>query len=181
MEAKLEAVKTAVIREPLVKLTGNYLLALVLNQFIYWTWRVRDADELLKEEIARINRKQRHCILFFAGGAFETPWYMRGLDRFLMDLIKCGLPEHGFEFANPLSADRRGGHVALVHEAGAKISKAWRAASVVTDFRAPDIIRLAPSPLYTSFHDCYESISRLRLIMKDRTFQRFSDEPGVVP
>ncbi len=53
MEAKLEAVKTAVIREPLVKLTGNYLLALVLNQFIYWTWRVRDADELLKEEIAR--------------------------------------------------------------------------------------------------------------------------------
>lgn len=103
------------------------------------------------------------------------------LTQFLMDLIKCGLPEHGFEFANPLSADRRGGHVALVHEAGAKISKAWRAASVVTDFRAPDIIRLAPSPLYTSFHDCYESISRLRLIMKDRTFQRFSDEPGVVP
>ncbi len=42
----------------------------------------------LKEEIARINRQQRHCILFFAGGAFETPWYMRGLDRFLMDLIE---------------------------------------------------------------------------------------------
>lgn len=43
----------------------------------------------LKDEIDRINRKQRHCILFFAGGAFETPWYMRGLDRFLMDLIEA--------------------------------------------------------------------------------------------
>jgi uroporphyrinogen decarboxylase len=43
----------------------------------------------LKEEIRRINEKQRHAILFFAGGAFETPWYMRGLARFLTDLVEC--------------------------------------------------------------------------------------------
>jgi kynureninase len=103
------------------------------------------------------------------------------LTQFLMDLITCGLGEYGFEFANPLSEHRRGGHVALVHEAGAQISKAWRAASVVADFRAPDIIRLAPSPLYTSFHDCYEAVSRFQPIMQDRSFERFSDEPGVVP
>ena len=41
-----------------------------------------------KEEIARLNREQRYCILFFVGGAFETPWYMRGLERFLMDLVE---------------------------------------------------------------------------------------------
>jgi len=103
------------------------------------------------------------------------------LTQFLMDLIRCGLDDYGFEFANPLNEHRRGGHLALVHEAGAQISKAWRAVSVVADFRAPDIIRLAPSPLYTSFHDCYKAISRLQQIMKDRTFQRFPDEPGVVP
>ena len=43
----------------------------------------------LKEDIARINRDHRYAIMFFAGGAFETPWYMRGMERFLMDLVEC--------------------------------------------------------------------------------------------
>jgi uroporphyrinogen decarboxylase len=36
--------------------------------------------------IAQENRKDRRAILFFAGGAFETPWYIRGFERFLADL-----------------------------------------------------------------------------------------------
>ncbi len=36
--------------------------------------------------IEKINRKEPRAIMFFAGGAFETPWYMRGLERFLIDL-----------------------------------------------------------------------------------------------
>src|SRR5208282_2218608 len=43
----------------------------------------------LKGEIGRLNRDQRYAIMFFAGGAFETPWYMRGMQRFLMDLVEC--------------------------------------------------------------------------------------------
>lgn len=43
----------------------------------------------LKEEIARLNREHRYAIMYFAGGAFETPWYMRGMARFLMDLVEC--------------------------------------------------------------------------------------------
>ncbi len=42
----------------------------------------------LSAEIDRINRQQRYCITFFVGGAFETPWYMRGLARFLTDLLE---------------------------------------------------------------------------------------------
>ena len=42
----------------------------------------------LSDEIDRINRDERYCIMFFAGGAFETPWYMRGMERFLMDLVE---------------------------------------------------------------------------------------------
>ena len=42
----------------------------------------------LKEEIDLLNANRRHAIIFFAGGAFETPWYMRGMERFLMDLIE---------------------------------------------------------------------------------------------
>ncbi len=42
----------------------------------------------LKEEIKRINAKERKVIMFFAGGAFESAWYMRGLERFLIDLVE---------------------------------------------------------------------------------------------
>jgi len=40
----------------------------------------------LKEIIKRINEKEQHAIAYFAGGAFETPWYMRGMEQFLIDL-----------------------------------------------------------------------------------------------
>ena len=43
--------KRAVIKEELVVLTGDFMEALVLNQFIYWTSRVRDYDKMLREEI----------------------------------------------------------------------------------------------------------------------------------
>ena len=43
----------------------------------------------LSEEIDRINRDERYCTLFFVGGCFESPWYMRGMSRFLMDLVEC--------------------------------------------------------------------------------------------
>lgn len=43
----------------------------------------------LKDEIRRINRDERYAIMFFAGGSFESAWYMRGLERFLLDLIEC--------------------------------------------------------------------------------------------
>jgi len=37
---------------------------------------------LIEEE----NAADRRAIMFFAGGAFETPWYLRGLEQFLIDL-----------------------------------------------------------------------------------------------
>lgn len=36
--------------------------------------------------IRTANRKEPRAILFFCGGTFETPWYLRGFERFLMDL-----------------------------------------------------------------------------------------------
>lgn len=45
----------------------------------------------LPAQIEAINRKEERAILFFAGGAFETPWYIRGMEQFLMDL--CENPE----------------------------------------------------------------------------------------
>jgi kynureninase len=45
----------------------------------------------------------------------------------------------------------------------------------VPDFRQPDIIRLAPAPFYTSYADCADAISRLRDIMRAKTYEIFSE------
>ncbi|KRT87054.1 MULTISPECIES: hypothetical protein [Bacillus] len=56
--------KRAVVKEELVALTGKPNLAMVLNQFIYWSERVKDADTFLKEEMTRIRK--------FTDGSVET-------------------------------------------------------------------------------------------------------------
>lgn len=38
--------------------------------------------------IRAANRKEPRAILYFAGGSFETPWYMRGMEAFMMDLYE---------------------------------------------------------------------------------------------
>lgn len=38
--------------------------------------------------IRAADTKEPRAILFFAGGGFETPWYMRGFERFMMDLCE---------------------------------------------------------------------------------------------
>lgn len=42
----------------------------------------------LPAAIDAINCKEPRALLFFAGGAFETPWYIRGMEQFLIDLYE---------------------------------------------------------------------------------------------
>ena len=43
----------------------------------------------LKDEIARFDATERRAIVYAAGGSFETAWFLRGIERFLMDLVEC--------------------------------------------------------------------------------------------
>ena len=45
--------KRVVIKEELVELTGDYRPAIILNQFIYWTERMKDTDKYIQEETER--------------------------------------------------------------------------------------------------------------------------------
>ena len=42
--------------------------------------------DAVPEIIERVCRTDRRAIMFFAGGTFETPWYIRGMEQFLIDL-----------------------------------------------------------------------------------------------
>ena len=62
----------------------------------------------------------------------------------------------------PRDPDRRGGHVAFRHpEAWPLAAALIEQAAVVPDFRAPDVVRLGFSPLYSRFVDVWDAVDRL--------------------
>ena len=100
------------------------------------------------------------------------------LTAFLRGLVETELEGHGFGFATPIEDHRRGGHLAITHPEASRISRALIEAGVIPDHRPPDIIRLAPVALYTSFEDCREAVARLKAIMDRRSFEAFPEAGG---
>ena len=98
----------------------------------------------------------------------------------LTDLLVGGhdawLADLGFTLGSPRDPDRRGGHVSVRHPEAARISVALREHGVVADFRAPDTIRLAPSPLYTSFAETWDALARLRDVVESAAHLRIPAE-----
>jgi kynureninase len=61
-----------------------------------------------------------------------------------------------FEIITPRDKKYRGAQLSmLLHGGGKSIFDALSAAGVVADWREPNVIRLAPAPLYNSFEDVY--------------------------
>ena len=92
-------------------------------------------------------------IITEAGGVAALRAKSLALTAFLMDQAERELAGLGFTIANPRADAERGGHVALAHPEAWRICQALKAVGVVPDFRRPDIIRLAPAPLFNSFAD----------------------------
>ncbi|MCP8970729.1 kynureninase [Ectobacillus ponti] len=102
------------------------------------------------------------------------------LTSYMLQLIRSELHSYGFTVGTPEEEERRGGHVALEHPEAARICKALKQAGVVPDYRAPDIIRLAPAALYTSFADVWAAVAALKEIMEKKQYEAFPNERNVV-
>jgi kynureninase len=87
---------------------------------------------------------------------------------FLIALIEesglCDAP-YGYRIGTPRDHAQRGGHVAVEHDDGGRIALALKARNVIVDFRPPDVIRLAPIALYTSYHEIWQTVRVLREII----------------
>ena len=89
------------------------------------------------------------------------------LTDFVVALWRAWLEPLGFTLASPEDPARRGGHVALQHPDARRIDRALHErAGVVTDFRAPDRIRLAPMAAYTRFTEVWDAMDRLRALVE---------------
>lgn len=84
------------------------------------------------------------------------------LTNYLIWLTDRWLVPLGFAVASTRDAERRGGHVILAHDEAYRISRVAAAAGVVGDARPPNLLRMAPAPLTTSYTDVWEAMTRLR-------------------
>lgn len=97
------------------------------------------------------------------------------LTQRLLDLSKDQLEGLGFGLATPADTARRGGHVTLTHEEAGAISRKLRNRGVIPDFRPPNLLRLAPAPMYISLDECAMAINVLATIVKTGAHRETAD------
>jgi len=95
------------------------------------------------------------------------------LTEYLIELADARLAGLGFRVGTPRAAAERGGHVALEHPQGAQIARALRARGVVPDFRPPNVVRLAPVPLYNTFSEVWQAVEALAAIVERGEYRQY--------
>jgi kynureninase len=83
--------------------------------------------------------------------------------QMMIELYDAWLAPLGIELNTSRNAKERGGHISLVHPDAAQICVAMRTISnVIPDYRTPNSIRLAISPLPTSYVEIWDGLERMR-------------------
>lgn len=98
------------------------------------------------------------------------------MTSYLMYLVDEVLSKSPYNFAigTPREDARRGGHVAIENDEGLRISEALRSRGVVPDFRPPNIVRIAPIPLYNTYHELWQVVQHLKDIIDKNEYERYS-------
>jgi len=83
--------------------------------------------------------------------------------QMMIELYDAWLAPLGMELNTSRDPKERGGHISLVHPDAAQICIALRQISnVIPDYRTPNSIRLAISPLPTSYVEVWDGFNRMR-------------------
>ena len=89
----------------------------------------------------------------------------------MLALHDAWLEPLGFSVVTPRDSKRRGGHISVRHPDAQKISEAIRIfGNVIGDFRQPDCIRLAISPLATSYVEIFNGFERIRDVVASKKY-----------
>jgi kynureninase len=91
------------------------------------------------------------------------------LTGYLESLLDVVVAERRAEILTPGDPARRGCQLSLSVPDARTLSARLRAEhGVICDVREPDVIRLAPVPLYSSYHDCWRAAAALRELLPER-------------
>jgi kynureninase len=108
----------------------------------------------------------RASLDLFAEAGFENlrkkSEKLTGFLEFLVDELK----DKRINIITPRDPKQRGCQLSIqVKSADKKLHTQLTQTGVISDWREPDVIRVAPTPLYNSFEDVYEFVKRLKTIL----------------
>lgn len=92
----------------------------------------------------------------------------------LVESLGLCVEPYGYRIGTPRAHHRRGGHLAIEHEAGASIALALKERGFVVDFRQPDVVRLAPVALSTTYHEVWQAAQALREIIDTGAYRNIA-------
>ena len=117
-----------------------------------------------------IHRASLH-LLDRAGGMAALRRKSEQLTGYLETLIReLGLPASQLEIITPADPAQRGCQLSvLVHQRGRELFEHLAAQGIIGDWREPNVIRLAPVPLYNSFADVQRVGDTLRQFYSEQT------------
>ena len=89
----------------------------------------------------------------------------------MISLYDAWLAPLGFKLNTSRVASERGGHISLIHPDAKEIAAAMRTQiNVIPDYRVPNSIRLAISPLPTSYVEVWDGFERLRDLVASKRY-----------
>jgi len=100
--------------------------------------------------------------LFERAGMAALRHKSMALTAYLESLLST-IPESGLTVITPVETGSRGCQLSLRVARDARgVHQRLRQAGVVTDFRAPDVMRMAPAPLFNTFHEIWRAARAVR-------------------
>ena len=94
----------------------------------------------------------------------------------MIALYDAWLAPLGFTLNTSRVASERGGHISLIHPDAKEIAIAMRTViNVIPDYRVPNSIRLAISPLPTSYTEVWDGFDRLRDLVANKKYLGVGD------
>ena len=102
------------------------------------------------------------------------------LSELFIEAADTMLADTDIHVASPRASAERGSHVTLRHDKGYQLSSALRGAGVITDFRAPDLVRYGFAPLYNTHSQVVAAVERTAAIIDDGAYRSLPDPTGEV-
>jgi len=87
----------------------------------------------------------------------------------------------GFELTTPRDKNSRGGHISIFHNDADKIARGLRIEkNVIPDYRVPNCIRLAISPLTNTYQEIFEGFLRIHDYVKSGNYKNLGNPESEV-
>jgi kynureninase len=95
----------------------------------------------------------------------------KGTDM-MIELFDQWLAPLGYELITPRDSKLRGGHITIYHPDAAQIARGLRDdMKVIPDYRAPNSIRVAISPLATTYVEVFDGFERIQDYTQSKKYQ----------